>query len=526
MLQQLIIKNFTIIESLQLNFTQGLYVITGETGAGKSIILDALKLVMGYPVKGQLLGSWGATGEIIAIFADYKLRCVIQTNKVKNFFNHKQISSKQLRSITEKIKICDQHSHLHLLQSSYQMSLLDTFLQQPDLLLAVQAAFNEVTMLRSKYTQLQQQPLEAELAYLEYQITELQPIVHLAPDFQHLQQQYQTAMQQEKVLTVLQQLDQVLFTDIDGVSAGLQKCQQILRKNSQYGALLGIEEHLTAAQTILMEVSAALEQASAPIDLEALEIVGGQLSTMQHLARKHKITPDALSDYYQSLLEQQQALMTRTECLHQLEQQIATAEQQYMCLAKQLSSARLEQAQHLCRQITEYLAELALHEARLTFKIQSDVKYMSAHGIDAIELQFSAHAQQVEQNIKYSASGGELARLHLAFELALAKLTATEVLIFDEIDVGISGRVASLVGAMLLRISQNKQLFCITHLPQVASYGTHHLRITKQHDRHTLPVVSVTELVGEARITEIAQLLAGEKITEHALAQALELLKV
>lgn len=556
MLQHLSIKDFAIVAKASLDFHAGMTVITGETGAGKSMLLDALSLALGGRAESQWIRPGAESAEVTAIFdisgvpdavlwltdlaltnEDDLQQCIIRRilhpqGRSRAMINGRPVTSAQLRLLGEYlVQIHGQHQHQSLLKSPEQLRLLDAFGQHESLCMQVQTAYHCWERLYA-----QQQTVidggkntQAHLDLLDYQIAELETI---ASDLSQLAALYQEhdrlTHAQDDQRHIQDILDRLHQDDEANIVRWLSQVQQLLRPiASREPMLANALACLDQAEIQLNEaVNDITHQAqSMEVDPERLHQVERCLEKIHDLARKHKVEPLQLQAHYTQLIEERNAYTNREALLQQLAEDLHQAKLQYQHYADQLTAARETARLALGKEVTQAIQQLAMPGALLTVTVlpyEDHIPRMS--GQETVRFEVSANLGHAPQPLHKVASGGELSRISLAIELVLAKYLATPCLIFDEVDVGISGKIGAVVGKALHRLGQSTQVLCITHLPQVAALGDHHLQVSKSRmGEQTL--TEIKPLKGEARINEIAQMLGGIELTNQAKANAKALMK-
>ena len=513
MLLQLNIKNFAIVRSLDIDWQQGMTTITGETGAGKSIAIDALGLCLGDRAVTNVVRPNCKKAELAATFdtADNKfakkwlkkhdmlldneciLRRVISAEgRSKAYINGSQVPLAQLKEIGQLlINIHGQHDHQLLLQES----------------------------------KLQR---EAKQQLLQYQVDELNEFSLQPDEFESLEVDYQRQSNGQHILSqtliAVQQLSEdEQFNVVDGLR---HSSEQIASLGNYDPALKAIAEQLNEALIQVEDASQEIKHyyECLELDPQAYSLIEERYSTAVLLAKKHQVAPNALADFHQQLLQELALFSSDETRLVQINDDIDAAKQKYQEAAQSLSESRSKAAVKLSKLISKSMAELNMPHGKFFIDIYQDKNQsLSVNGNDSVSYLASLNPGQALEAMNKVASGGELSRISLAMQVILADKIITPTLIFDEVDVGISGPTAAMVGKKLQQLAKNTQVICVTHLPQVASKGHQQLFVAKLTDgEHT--ETTVTELSSDGRVQEIARLLAGDKITENSLANAQELL--
>lgn len=550
MLTQINISNFAIIKNLDLELTAGMTVITGETGAGKSIVIDALDIALGDRADPQLIRQGAERCEISLAFDVSNIAratawldehdlaadddCIIRRTlsregRSKSFINGRPVTLAQLRALTQHlVNIHSQHQHHALLQKDAQRRILDRLTQNPELLQKVRIAFTEWQSAKSKLEQhLATQIDDAKLALLQYQVQELDDLAPNETEWETLIKHQQQLSHSETIQDNLQTcLDQLENENQYGIHSSLYDIEQRLR---QVARLLGEGENcISLIQNAIIQLTEATDEiktllTNVDCDPESLQQIEQRVSALHNAARKHHVNPEALVTKHQELTAQ---LLEFTDCEQitaNLQQQVSITWKTFYACAQQLHQARQTTAKKLAKQITQSIRTLGMPQGQCVVSVEFDESQPSLHGMDRVEFQVSTNPGQKLMNMAKVASGGELSRISLAIQVITAEQNNTPTLVFDEVDVGISGATAEIVGKLLQQLGKTAQILCITHLAQVAAQGQQHIKIDKKvSGRQT--VSELKHLNHNQRIEEIARMVGGVKITQQTLAHAEELL--
>ena len=564
MLLQLNIQNFAIVRSLDIDWQSGMTTITGETGAGKSIAIDALGLCLGERATTNVVRPNSKKAELAATFeiqdnisakqwlmqhdlllesnSECILRRVISAEgRSKSYINGSQVPLVQLKEIGQLlINIHGQHDHQLIVKSSQQCKLVDEYADHKPLIDEVKHYYQQWHKLNKELTLLQQnkQQREAQRQLLQYQVSELDEFSLQLDEFQLLESDYKRhANAQDLLDTTLQSLQKLAENEQFNVLDLLRQCSENIN------ALAKLDNRLKNVANILNDSHIQLEEASADLthyyqelelDPQAYTQIEERYSTALQLAKKHSLPPENLVSFHQDLKQELTAISNDDSRINSIIEEISKTQQYYHDAAITLSSSRAQAANALSKLITLSMQELNMPHGQFNIVIEqksnesdnnSDnaLVNISANGFDKIDFRVSINPGQALEAMNKVASGGELSRISLAMQVILADKIVTPTLIFDEVDVGISGPTAAMVGKKLQQLAQSTQVICVTHLPQVACKGHQQLFVSKLTDgEHT--ETKVTELSEQNRIQEIARLLAGDKISEHSLANAQELL--
>ena len=547
MLEQLTIDQIAIIEHSEIHFRPGYNVLTGETGAGKSILIDALGLVLGERADASSIRHGEKRATVSATFRDLSaahqqaladdglddpdnpgqavIRRTLRDGGSKAWVNDQNVTGGKLKTLAAAlVNIHGQHHNQALLKNDEQRRRLDRYAGHRELLAACADAYRHWQQLEKDHAawQTARTSDEERLALLAYQLDEIEQLAPQEDEFDEL------AAKQ----TLLASADQILASGsrlAEQLSDGEHNLQSALR-HAQREA-----EHLAAIHDNYRETAELLEQSAVYLseasdslakqlgkiedDPEALAETEARMSALHALARKHHIDPGQLPAHWQQLAAEHAALSQKNQSGNELEAACRAAEADYHAKAAALSAARQKAVPALARDVEQWLHQLGMEKATFAIDVQPAAR-PAAHGNDDITYTLCANPGQTLQPLAKVASGGELSRVSLAIEVACLDETPTPppTIIFDEIDTGIGGEIADTVGRLLHTLGQNRQVLCITHLPQVAAYADAHYRIEKHSDNHATQT-RVTALDDEARITEIARMLgsaASDTSRDHA----------
>lgn len=547
MLTSLSIRNIILVKSVDIDVTDGLCVLTGETGAGKSILLDALGFVLGNRANAKLIRDGEEKASVTAYFKinnhhaicallkeadlDANLseglmlrRTIDIQGKSKAFVNDQQISVSLLKSIGDYlVEVHGQHAQKGLLDSKTNRSILDQYANHRSLLENIKSAYQNYHRLkqeREELIQLQQKAAEEE-EYLNYVLKELDQY-DLTVDEEQLAQTRSRLMNQEKIAAALQDGYALLNEDIS-VLRQLQKAQQCLEK------LVTLDTRLTAIVESLERAAIEIEEADQNLQQllhgetdsqEQLEQVESQLFALRGMARKYHVQVSELEQYKQTIIKKLHTITHKEQALDEITKALHQAKKNYIEVANQLTEKRQKAAKNLEKQIHHELNDLKMSSTRFKIDISAlEEEKWQQHGIDKITFMASTNAGSTMGSIASIASGGELSRFMLALKVCLTGVTSIPTLIFDEVDTGIGGATAEAVGKRLKTLGNHVQVLVVTHQPQVASKGELHLKIEKTTSNSTT-TTSVRVLSPLERKQEIARMLSGEHITEEALAAA------
>ena len=550
MLDSILIQNFAIIDSLQLELDAGLTALTGETGAGKSILLDAIKLAAGDRADSDSIRDGAERAEISVCFniddqatasawlADNEMsaddECVIRrvlyaNGRSKAFINGYSATLAQLRSLCDLlIDIHGQHEHQSLQKPQVQRQLLDAFLGEPALLAEVAQKYQAYQALRQRLHQARSgsQEREQRIDLLELYCSELQQLDLADGEFDQLQQEYRRLANAGNLLEKTGEVLEILYDNEEqNLQSALSLCEQRLRELlASDKTLASSHEMVNAALIQVQEATAELRdyRDSIELDGERLQATNERIAGAQNLARKHHVEVTAIPALRLELERELETLKGDSFDVSTIEAELEKAQEDFRFSARELSLKRQQTAASLSEQITQVMQQLGMEKGRFVIDVESD-QADSANGIDNIRYLVSANPGQAPKPLSRVASGGELSRISLAIQVIMSESSQIPSLIFDEVDSGVGGGVAEIVGKKLRLLGQGRQVLCVTHLPQVASQAHHHFRVEKSsvEDDTTTTVLALDE---SERLEEIARMLGGLRITEQSRAHASEMI--
>ena len=555
MLTQLTINNFAIVRQLNIELLQGMSVITGETGAGKSIAIDALGVCLGQRTEPSMLREGQERADICATFhlnsnnpafqflqenelqdpdnpEDCILRRIINHDgRSKAFINGIPVSAAQLKEIGQHlIQINGQHASQRLLKNDYQLQLVDNFCQHTALLQQMSLDYQTWRNLQHQVKTFQQKCAENEARkqLLQYQVSELDEFNLKENEYEELEVDHLRLSNSEE-LTQLSQSVLQLLSENETVSAD----SLLYRAVQHLSELCELDNRYTDVQNLLNEALIQVQEATNEIqslssnieqDPALLADIEQRLGQTVQLARKHNVKPQNLVALHRRLKAELNELEDFSGSEEMLIQQEQAAHEKMLATATALHQSRQLGAQKLAQQVTKSIKQLAMEHAEFFIELHSDYDKISANGADNAIFALQSNLGQSAQPLAKIASGGELSRIALAIQVQASNQTAIPTLIFDEIDVGISGATANVVGKLLRKLSEKCQVICVTHLSQVACHGTHHFSVEKSTvDQKT--ETKMTALSPQQRVKALAKLLGGSKITDAVLANAQEMLE-
>ena len=551
MLLSLSLRDFVIVDTLDLNFESGFTVLTGETGAGKSIILDALGLLMGDKAEAALVRYGAKEANLSALFdidalprlqeqlqeqgllsageTELSIRRVLDASgKSRSFINSSAVTLGQLKTIGEAlIDIHGQNTHQSLNREATQRHLLDAFASALDLAKDVKQAFvvwqNARVALSEAATKSEQ--LEVEQERLNWQINELSELNLSDSEWAELSQNHHTLAHAAELLEAAYFVENTLVEDQQNILKSITQCQHRLSHLlSVYPEFNQSIELLNSVEVELGEVSHNMRAVINEVEVDPAELAkaDARINELMSMARKYRLEVEELPEKLKSLKEELSQLEAATN-LEALQAAVKETEAAYMVLAKELSAKRATAAKKLSAETTKHMQELAMSGATFDVSLLENTSPQS-HGLESISYQVAANQGVPLRPINKVASGGELSRISLAIQVVVSQYTEVPTLIFDEVDAGIGGRVAQIVGKLLRTLGARYQVLAITHLPQVAACGQQHWQVSKKvENQQTISRIQVLDEV--LRVDEIARMLGGEVLTDTTKAHARELLQ-
>lgn len=551
MLTHIHIKDLAIVSSLELDLNPGMTTLTGETGAGKSILIDALGLVLGERVDNDMIRDGCERAEITAILdisnldhatnwlreqaLDTGSECILrrvlsQSGNSKAYINGSPVPARSLQALGDLlVDIHGQHAHQSLLKRDQQRGLLDDYAGHQELMQQLAGAFQLWHTSEEKLQQLSSASSERreKLELLRYQVSELNGLNLTESELPELDKEHSLLSNAGRLQTGCDLILTTLYDDENAIQGQLSRIQSELEQMlSTDPSLSEVHEMLEEAVIQIQEATHSLRQYADGIELDParLELVEQRLGDIHDIARKYRCRPEEITATRSALEGELDQLEHADIHLAELEQQVETYRAGYMELASKLDSSRRYAADSLARDVTNSLHSLGMPDGVLEIAIETLAPdKASAKGLNRIEFLVSANPGQPAKSLIKVASGGELSRISLAIQVATIRCSGTPVLIFDEVDVGIGGGTAEIVGSLLRQLGEYRQVLCVTHLPQVAAQGHNHLQVTKTGENGTVQT-KVINLDGNLRIQEIARMLGGVKITDQTLAHAEEMI--
>ncbi|MCG8324648.1 MAG: DNA repair protein RecN [Thiotrichales bacterium] len=543
-----------MIECLDLEFGPGMTVFTGETGAGKSIIVDAMGLILGDRGDSSVVRKDQAQTEISAVFditenapaqliltgldiefdhGEIILRRVIhEEGRSRGFINGTPVPIQQLKTLGEcLVELHGQHSHQSMLKPNVQRDLLDSFGDYHSDLDEVSTLFRQWNEIQEHLQLLSGEDEDhiARISLLEYQANELTELDLGKNEFTEVDARFRQLSQLNRIIETIESASTELC---DGEASALNACSSHLAALSQlreHDPKLGpVVELLNNAVIHLEETAAELRNYLGNLDTdpESLARTGQRLDSILEIARKHRVQPEELHAHARQLYRELELLKDSAGQRRELQQQNEQALQAYREAADRLNRCRNKAAKKMAAAISEQLQQLGMPAAKFEINIEHDAGGTPAdRGLDRIEFRFSANPGQAPKPMSRVASGGELSRISLAVQVISMNPQQARCLVFDEVDSGIGGATAEIVGQLLHNLAATYQVFCVTHLAQVAAFGTQHFHVAKISGNN-ITHTQVRFLQESMRVEEIARMMGGLEITEQSLAHAKQMLKI
>lgn len=552
MLSHLFIRNFAIVDQLELTLEKGLSVLTGETGAGKSILIDALSLTLGDRANTSVIRQGADNAEVIANFelsaghdaqqwlhthelesdGDCIIRRVIYLEKSSRaYINGRPVPVQQLKELGSLlVDIHGQHEHQSLLKRDTQRQILDDYAGIQAQVISISGIYDEIRKLEIRISSLKTQSSDqqARVELLKYQINELELLALATGEIQKIEQEHERLANGAEIIEGTQAATFSLYRDEENsVDHSLNQTINKLEHLAQHDARLGPAITLLNDAAIqIREAADSLSKYSDDLDLdpERLQWLDQRLGVTHDLARKHQIKPDELPAKLETLTLELSDIENADINLEKLETELAAFKKEYLIHANAISKKRAGAATSLGEKISSYMGELGmeggLFEIRLDPLAGND---FGSKGLERINFYVSANPGQPVQPITKVASGGELSRISLALQVVIASIGRIPTMIFDEVDVGVGGRVAEIVGKLLRELGNSRQVICVTHLAQVAAQGNRHFQVSKRTESNSTQT-RIDSLPENDRVREIARMIGGIEISKQTLDHAEDML--
>lgn len=550
MLKRLLVENYALIDKSEIELSSGFSVITGETGAGKSILLGALNLILGQRADTKSIKDPARKCVVEAVFdisnydlkpffeaedLDYEEECVMRreivaSGKSRSFINDTPVNVTTMKSLGDRLlDIHSQHENLLLNDSRFQLQIVDSIAKNGDCLQTYEAEYSKLNSISRRLQKLRDELAQknANRDYAEFQLTQLVEAALVADEQELLEAEAEQLEHASEIKEALLKAVYLLDESEQSVNQSLKDSVSTLNSVSNYlGGLNDLSERLNSCLIETKDILRELEVLNNDMDVDPnrLDFVNTRLDTIYTLEKKHNVDSVAgLLELQASYEQQLQDLEFGSEEIEALEKELAEQTQKVLALAQELSKARKACAPQIETELSDLLHELGMPNARLSLDFKA-LEKCGPTGLDVVTFLFSANKDRGMQPITAIASGGEISRVMLSLKYVLSKSAALPAIIFDEIDTGVSGEIAAKMGAMMQNMSAHMQVLSITHLPQIASKGAQHFKVYKK-DVESGTVSSIKQLSNEERIAEIAQMLSGANLTDAAINNAKELLK-
>lgn len=550
MLQQLQINNYALIEQLDITFQNGFSSITGETGAGKSIILGALNLLLGQRADTSVLKDTARKSVIEGHFniTDYKLKVlfdeldvdyddltifrreILPSGKTRAFVNDMPVTLAVLKSISSKLIDIHSQDNTHSLNDKrFQLKVVDAYASNLKMRNAYQLAYKKYRGLLAQLEEMEAENAKnsADLDYYRFQLQQLDEASLKDGEQETLESEQETAQHAEEIQAAFYSV----YSSIEqegGALESLSSSCQIADRSSQHNAQLKeITDRLNSVIIELRDMSSEAEGLSEDMEFSParLDEVTERLSLIYELQQKHQVDSiEALLQLQEELEAKVQSIDSFDETIQTLKDDIATQKEELTQLATKVTKSRQKAIKPVVDFVSKYLKNLGMPNAQLAIECEP-LSDFSSTGMDDLKFVFSANKNAPLQEVGKVASGGEKSRLMFTIKLLLAKKEVLPTILFDEIDTGVSGEVARKMGLMMREMGDEMQVMSITHLPQVASCAQHQYKVYK-YDETDSTLTQITQLTVEERLSEVARLLSGDAVSEAALVNAKELLMV
>lgn len=560
MLAHLSVRDFVIVERLELELRAGMTVLTGETGAGKSILIDALGLTLGERASTKVVRSGAAQAEVVAVYelapgcdaarylesqdlASRDDECILRRTvsadgRSRAYINGRPMPLQAMRELGDMlVDIHGQHEHQSLLKAAAQRRILDEYAGHGE-------ALDELADLVARWQETRAaidtltggpEAREQRLDYLHYQVTELDALDVRPEELESLDEEHRRLSHASELLAICARSLDGIEGDLDGPGDGDSSLATRLASiMGDLDEMRAIDQEVENIRTLLDGAGIQLREAAAElrdyrdridVDPERLQALEHRVTAIHDAARKHRVEIRELPALHAGLRDEIEALEGAGARLAELRDTLGQLHAAYLDAANALHDGRVNAAAELSGVVTENIQALGMPKGRFEAVIESDPDAPpSRSGFDSVAFQVAINPGQPLMPLAKVASGGELSRISLAIQVIATRTSGVPTLIFDEVDAGVGGRVAEIVGRELRRLADNRQVLCVTHLPQVASLAQQHVQVQKRSRRRETHT-DLRSLSGEGRVEEIARMLGGVTITDQALAHAREMLE-
>lgn len=565
MLKYLEIRNFVLIDKLKINFNEGFNVLTGETGAGKSIIISALELITGEKGSIRMVGSNGDRLIVIGCFSlqsssnmvknklkEWNIdinnnelnikREITKDGKSKSFINNVGVRIAELKELGDLIvDIHGQHEHQSLFNPINHLNFYDSFLNIEDKLEAYKEHYNKLTKLIKRYEEVykNKNDILKEKSFLEYAIDEIEKANLKANEDEEIKNDISMMSNAESIASSLSAVNKDIFGNESGAYLKLTRSINILQSVSQYDGRLsdlssqieGITLNLEDIKSILSEI-----RGKAKFNPQELEALNERLFFINNLKKKYGSSIKDIINYVKESKEKLESLNFSEEDIINLKSEIEELRKETSILAKEISNIRHERKEEFIKAVESEMNDLGMSSTKFDVEITYDEDEdgilnidgsnlkANSHGIDNIEFIIAPNKQSMFQPLRKIASGGEISRIMLSLKNVLSLGDYSETMVFDEIDTGVGGRIAEVIGEKIAYLSKRKQILSVTHLAQIAIYANAHFKVIKNEGEDTVNS-TIEELNDNTRVKEIARMITGKEITEASIKHASELLE-
>lgn len=538
MLKSLAVSNYALIENLEIDFPEGFIIITGETGAGKSILMGAIALLFGGRADLSVIKNKEKNCVVEALFEleagkEITLRRVLSPNgKSRSFVDDEPVSAATLKELSENlVDIHAQHQHLLLADSGFQLSVLDSFAGNGELLQRYAAEYGLLSELTTRYNSLSSKIAkeEAESDYIRFQLSQLKEAKLQSGELEELEEELRILSNAGSIKSSLFNISNLISPEGTEISL-LQNLKEAVaicsRISAEYKAAVALQERIESCRVELKDIEQEVRTKAESVNVnpERAALVEERLSLLYTLLKKHHVdTVDELIGIMEDL-EQKSGITTEHRIeLEKLEEEMRGCTERRNSLASELHARRIEASERFIEKMTSSVRELEMPHAMFKIEICGLQQY-NITGRDSVTYFFSANKNIAPRELAKIASGGELSRIMLCLKALMATGKGMPSMIFDEIDSGVSGSIADKMGNLLDELSKKMQIFAITHLPQIACKGNCHLLVYKEIDGTGTTKTNIKEIHGEERVTEVARMLSGAELTEASIANARVLL--
>ena len=551
MLSHIHIRDFAIIDRLELELSEGMSVLTGETGAGKSILVDAIGLLLGDRADRSVIRHGADKAEISATFnltdlpsaaawleendleddGECLIRRVISDGRSKGYINGSPVPAASLQALGERlVEIHGQHEHQSLMRREVQRDTLDDFAGHGKLLSELAGHHRDWRAAREELDRLRRESDERSerLELLRYQVEELDRLELVDGELEALDEEHARLANAGRLLESGQRALGLLYENDEGSASSL-----LAHALSELESLAELDTGLNTSRELVDSALIQLREGASELRgyLERLEMdpqrlnwVEERIGAIHDIARKHRVEPAELAELTERLRADLEGLENADQRLGGLDEEVAKLADAYRATAAKLTKGRGRAATKLGKGVSDAMNELGMPGGRFEVALEPlDEEEFSPHGAERIEMRVSANPGQPLKPLAKVASGGELSRISLAIQVIIAKTAKIPTMIFDEVDTGVGGGVAEIVGRKMRELGGDRQVLCVTHLPQVAAQGHHHLQVTKTRGKNATQT-GIQVLEEKSRVEEIARMLGGVKITEQTLAHAEEMI--